>query len=50
MTGPEVLKIIEDAIHSECGGDACGAEEFHTETAQAVLEALSSFDLLKIDG
>lgn len=46
MTGPEVLKIIADAIHSDCGGDNCGADEMHEDVARAVMFALVDEGLL----
>lgn len=48
MTKEEITNLITQALHEDCGGDNCGADEFHQENAETVFNTLHSAGVLAV--
>lgn len=45
MTGQEVVDLIADTIHDDCGSGNCGALEDHANIARSIMFALADVEV-----
>jgi hypothetical protein len=41
-TRAEWIGLVANTLHTECGGEDCGAWDFHRENAEAVIDTLAA--------